>query len=51
MARGVALMRAAHQILDDPVIFNDPIAHVILGITGDSTFHTKQAKIWANRSR
>ena len=32
----VATRRAAHQILDDPKVFHDPLALRILGIENDS---------------
>ncbi len=35
-ALGAAMLRAAHQILDDPKIFDDPIALKILGTSGES---------------
>ncbi len=35
-AMGAAMLRAAHQILDDPKIFDDPIALKIMGEKGES---------------
>lgn len=32
----VAILRAAHQLLDDPVVFNDPLALSILGAEGEA---------------
>jgi methyltransferase (TIGR00027 family) len=35
-ALGAATMRAAHQLLDDPLVFNDPFALRILGKTAEA---------------
>jgi methyltransferase (TIGR00027 family) len=40
----VAMMRAAHQILDNPRVFEDPLALRIVGIQGDSEIHSKKRK-------
>ncbi len=40
----VAIMRAAHQILDTPKVFEDPLALKIVGNKGDSEIHTKTRK-------
>ena len=40
----VALMRAAHQILDNPKILNDPIAIKIVGAEGDSEIQSNERK-------
>lgn len=36
----VALMRAAHQVMDNPKIFEDPIALSIIGDQGNSEIHS-----------
>jgi len=38
----VAMMRAAHQILDNPKVFEDPIALSIIGTRGASDIHSKK---------
>lgn len=43
-AQGAALPRAAHQILDEPLVFPDPLALKVNGLTGE------QAP-WANLQR
>ena len=40
----VAIMRAAHQILDNPKVFEDPIAVRIVGTQGDSEIHSEKRK-------
>jgi methyltransferase (TIGR00027 family) len=40
----VAIMRAAHQILDNPKVFEDPIALKIVGTQGDSEIHSEKPK-------
>lgn len=40
----VAIMRAAHQILDNPKVFEDPIALKIVGTQGDSEIHSEKRK-------
>jgi len=40
----VAMMRAAHQILDNPKVFEDPIALSIVGTIGDSEIHSEKRK-------
>ena len=40
----VALMRAVHQVLDDPIVFEDPLALSIAGIRRDSDIHSLQRK-------
>jgi methyltransferase (TIGR00027 family) len=39
-----ALMRAAHQVLDDPKVFEDPIALPIVGPQGESRIHSAKRK-------
>jgi O-methyltransferase involved in polyketide biosynthesis len=41
----VAIMRAAHQILDNPKVFEDPIALKIVGTHGDSEIHSEKRKV------
>jgi len=41
-AHKVAMMRAAHQILDHPKVFDDPIALTIVGTQGVSDIHLKK---------
>jgi methyltransferase (TIGR00027 family) len=36
-ALGVATLRAAHQLLDDPLVFEDPLALRILGAAGEES--------------
>ncbi len=43
-ANKVAMMRAAHQILDNPKIFEDPIALSILGTQGVSEIRSEKRK-------
>jgi methyltransferase (TIGR00027 family) len=43
-AYSVAMMRAAHQILDYPKVFEDPIALKIVGTQGDSEIHSEKRK-------
>jgi methyltransferase (TIGR00027 family) len=43
-AYSVAIMRAAHQILDNPKVFEDPIALKIVGTQGDSEIHSEERK-------
>ncbi len=40
----VAMMRAAHQILDNPRVFEDPIALRIVGTQDDSEIHSEKRK-------
>jgi methyltransferase (TIGR00027 family) len=40
-ANKVAMMRAAHQILDSPIVFKDPIALSIIGAQSVSDIHSK----------
>lgn len=40
----VALMRAAHQVIDDPKIFEDPIALSIIGTQGKSAILSEKKK-------
>jgi len=40
----VAIMRAAHQILDNPKVFDDPIALRIVGNEGNSEVHSKKRR-------
>lgn len=40
----VAMMRAAHQILDNPKVFEDPIALSIVGNQGNSEIHSEKRK-------
>lgn len=44
-ANRVAMMRAAHQILDNPIVFNDPLAPSILGAQSISDIHSQEQKI------
>jgi methyltransferase (TIGR00027 family) len=41
-ANSVAMMRAAHQLFDDPIIFKDPIALNIIGTQAVSNIHSKK---------
>ncbi|WP_211470655.1 class I SAM-dependent methyltransferase [Collimonas humicola] len=43
-ARWVAAMRAAHQLLDEPVIFSDPMALSILGPAGEANIRRDPAQ-------
>ena len=43
-AHKVAIMRAAHQVLDHPKVFEDPIALRIVGDQGDSEIHAERRK-------
>lgn len=43
-AHKVAIMRAAHQILDEPKVFEDPIALQIIGSQGDSEIRSEMRK-------
>ena len=43
-AHKVALMRAAHQLLDDPKVFDDPMALRILGNPGDLDIQLEERK-------
>ncbi len=43
-ASKVAMMRAAHQILDNPKVFEDPIALSIIGTQGVSEIHSESRK-------
>lgn len=40
----VAMMRAAHQLLDNPKVFEDPIALSIVGTQGNSKIHSEKQK-------
>jgi methyltransferase (TIGR00027 family) len=40
----VALRRAAHQILDDPKVFTDPLALAIVGAEGERALQAERAK-------
>jgi methyltransferase (TIGR00027 family) len=40
----VAMMRAAHQVLDDPKVFDDPIALSIVGAQGASAVFSEREK-------
>lgn len=40
----VALMRAAHQIIDNPKVFEDPIALKIVGVQGNSEILSEKRK-------
>lgn len=40
----VTMMRAAHQILDNPKVFEDPIALRIVGTQGDCEIHSEERK-------
>jgi methyltransferase (TIGR00027 family) len=40
----VAMMRAAHQILDNPKVFEDPVALSIIGTQGDSAIRSEKRK-------
>lgn len=40
----VAMMRAAHQLLDDPKVFNDPIALSIVGTQGEAAVFSERKK-------
>ena len=40
----VAVMRAAHRILDNPKVFEDPIALKIIGTQGDAEIHSERQK-------
>jgi methyltransferase (TIGR00027 family) len=40
----VAVMRAAHQIFDNPKVFEDPIALKIIGTQGDAEIHSERQK-------
>ncbi len=44
-AKKVAMMRAAHQILDNPKIFEDPIALSIIGAQGLSEIRSEKQKL------
>ncbi len=41
-ANSVAMMRAAHQLFDDPIIFKDPIALSIIGPQAVSNIYSKK---------
>lgn len=41
----VAMMRAAHQVLDNPKVFEDPIALSIIGTQGASDIRSKSRKL------
>ena len=43
-ANKVAMMRAAHQILDNPKVFEDPIALSIIGTQGVAEIHSEKRK-------
>lgn len=43
-AQGAALLRAAHQILDEPLVFPDPLALKVIGSVGEQA-------LWANLQR
>ncbi|MCP3944017.1 MAG: class I SAM-dependent methyltransferase [Desulfobacteraceae bacterium] len=43
-AHQTAIMRAAHQLLDNPIIFKDPIALSIIGTQGASDIHSRKRK-------
>jgi len=43
-AHKVAMMRAAHQLFDDPTIFNDPMALSIIGTQGVSEIRAEEQK-------
>jgi O-methyltransferase involved in polyketide biosynthesis len=43
-AHKIAMMRASHQVLDDPKVFEDPIALRILGTQGDSDIHIEKRR-------
>jgi methyltransferase (TIGR00027 family) len=43
-ARKVAMMRAAHQILDSPKVFEDPVALEIIGPQDVSEIHSEKRK-------
>lgn len=40
----VAVMRAAHQLIDNPKVFEDPIALSIVGDQGNSIIHSKERR-------
>lgn len=40
----VAMMRASHQILDNPEVFKDPLALSIIGTQGASDIRSKSRK-------
>lgn len=40
----VAMMRAAHQVLDDPKVFDDPMALSIVGTQGESVVFSERRK-------
>ena len=40
----VAMMRAAHQVFDNPKVFEDPMALSIIGTQGASDIHSKSRK-------
>ena len=44
-AHKVAMMRAAHQLIDNPKIFEDPIALSIVGPQGNSEIHVETRKL------
>jgi methyltransferase (TIGR00027 family) len=48
-AQGTAIHRAAHQILDDPRILDDPLAMRIIGAESESALRSNPARF--NRSR
>jgi methyltransferase (TIGR00027 family) len=47
----VALSRAAHQILDDPIVFEDPMAMKIVGSEGVSRIRSERRKFELRSSR
>lgn len=47
----VALSRAAHQILDDPIVFEDPISMKIVGSEGVSRIRSQRRKFELRSSR
>jgi len=40
----VAMMRAAHQIIDNPKVFEDPIALSIIGAQGNAEIHSEERR-------
>lgn len=47
----VAMMRAAHQILDDPIVFEDPLALQIIGAEGAAKIRSQRRELQTRPSR
>jgi O-methyltransferase involved in polyketide biosynthesis len=50
-AHKVAMMRAAHQIFDNPKVFEDPIALSIVGTQGVSDIRSEKGKFDGSEGR